>query len=82
MKGKLKDITQKAKIVKAIRLFVTFVRKVFGFLTAKYLSTAKLIRLRSDAVHEIKVVIWLITNSPGIPCFLRPSLMRDDTATG
>jgi hypothetical protein len=54
MLGKLKDINQIITIVKAILLLVTLLRYVYGFLTARYLSIAKLVRLRSEAVQEMK----------------------------
>ena len=52
MFGKLNDITQIIAIVITIRLLVNFARYVFGFRTAKYRSTAKLERLRTEAVYE------------------------------
>jgi hypothetical protein len=54
MLGKLKDINQIITIVKTILLLVTLLRYVYGFLTARYLSIAKLVRLRTEAVQEMK----------------------------
>ena len=48
------EINQIATMVNMIRLFVTVLRCVLGFLTEKYLSNAKLTIFKAEAVLEIK----------------------------
>jgi hypothetical protein len=52
--GKDKEINQITATVNTIRLIVILLRYVAGFLTARYLSTAKLVMLKAEAVHEMK----------------------------
>ena len=66
--GKLKEINQIPATVKMIRLLVTLVRYVFGFRTARYLSTAKLEMLITEAVHEMKKLMW-VTIISGLEIF-------------
>jgi 1,4-alpha-glucan branching enzyme len=49
---------------------------VFGFLTARYLSTARLDTLRIDAVHEMKYTMYIANDSSApTPLISKPSLM-------
>ena len=49
-----KEINQIATTVNTIRLFVTALRYLLGFLTDKYLSNAKLAIVKAEAVPQVK----------------------------
>ena len=57
------EINQIATTVNMIRLFVTVLRYVLGFLTDKYLSNAKLTMVKADAVLELKKLLSSTVNS-------------------
>jgi hypothetical protein len=54
MLGKVKEINQITATVTMIRLLVILLRYVVGFLTARYLTTARLAMLKAEAVQEMK----------------------------